>query len=313
MWFKNLQLYRLPKNYDLTALQLEQFLAPYAFGPTGHDMQSSGWVPAMEDGLLAHAVQEQFLLKLQFEKKLLPTSVINQVAKLKASETAELQGFSPGRKQMREIKDQVTDELLPRAFSVQSSINVWIDPVNGWLAIDTASTTKADDVVRFLFKAIDKFPLQALRVNQSPVFCMTNWLSENDPPAGFTIDQDTELSSTGEGKGKVRYVRQSMDFNDAQRHIASGKQCTRLAMTWADRISFVLTESLTIKRVTALNVLKESENPADTDTERFDADFLLMSGELNSMLNDLVFALGGEVIEQSDWVQETAKKKQETK
>ncbi len=34
-----------------------------------------------------------------------------------------------------------------------------------------------------------------------------------------------------------------------RRHIQSGKQCTRLAMTWADRVSFVLTESLDVKRI----------------------------------------------------------------
>src|SRR3546814_19571939 len=67
-------------------------------------------------------------------------------------------------------------------------------------------------------------------------------------------------------------------------------------MTWSDRISFVLTEALTIKRVTPLDVIKdESDTTAQNEDERFDADMMLMTGELSKMLTDLVAALGGEV------------------
>ena len=114
--------------------------------------------------------------------------------------------------------------------------------------------------------------------------------------ARFPVDQDTELRATGEGKATVRYVRHTLEADDVRRHIASGKQCTRLAMTWADKISFVLTESLTIKRVTPLDVIKENaDSTAQNDEERFDSDIMLMTGELSRMLADLVAALGGEV------------------
>ena len=80
-----------------------------------------------------------------------------------------------------------------------------------------------------------------------------------------------------------------------RRHIAAGKQCTRLALTWSDRISFVLTETLAVKRVTPLDVLKEQNDSAmQNEDERFDTDFALMSGELAKLIADLVEALGGE-------------------
>src|SRR5690606_22654218 len=114
-------------------------------------------------------------------------------------------------------------------------------------------------------------------------------------PAGFTIDQDTELRSVTQSKATVRYARHTLEAEDVRRHIASGKQCTRLALTWSDRISFVLTENLGIKRVAPLDVLKENTDGAGQDeAERFDTDFALMSGELTQMLDDLIAALGGE-------------------
>ena len=73
-----------------------------------------------------------------------------------------------------------------------------------------------------------------------------------------------------------------------------------LALTWADRISFVLTESLTIKRVAPLDVIKEGEDGLGRDAdERFDGDMMLMTGELGRMMAALVEALGGEVPEKA--------------
>lgn len=124
---------------------------------------------------------------------------------------------------------------------------------------------------------------------------MTGWLAADEAPANFSIDQDTELRASGESRAAIRYVKHSIDADDVRRHIQSGKQCTRLAMTWADRVSFVLTESMDIKRVAPLDVLKENpDSVAFNDDEKFDSDMALMTGELAKMLAELVEALGGE-------------------
>ncbi len=281
----------------MTSEQLEALLAPQAFVQgTSLELQTQGWISPRENGMLVHTVNRQMLLLLGVEKKLLPATVINQVTKIRAAEIEEQQGFQPGRKQMRELKEQVADELLPRAFSIYRSTWVWIDPVNGWLVVDAASAAKADEVIKLLLKSVDKLPLESLHVQQSPVTAMTDWLAADEAPGGFTGDQGTELRATGESKATVRYVRHTLEADDVRRHIAAGKQCTRLAMTWADRVSFVLTESLTIKRVAPLDVLKEgADSTTKNDDERFDSDIALMTGELSRMLADLVQALGGEV------------------
>jgi recombination associated protein RdgC len=295
MWFKNLQIYRLPTPYDMTTATLDGLLRPQAFAPAGsNELLRQGWISPRDDRDLVHEVNRQMLLVLATEKKLLPSSVINQVAKAKAAELEEQQGFQPGKKAMKELKERAADELLPRAFSVRSNTWVWIDPVNGWLVVDAASPSKADDVIKLLLKAVDRMPLESLRVQRSPVAVMTGWLEADEAPHGFTIDQDATMRATGESKAQVGYKRHTLEPDDMRRHIAAGKQCTRLAMTWQDRISFVLTESLAIKSVRPLDVVKESEAVSYADDERFDNDVALMTGELAKMLADLVEALGGE-------------------
>jgi recombination associated protein RdgC len=295
MWFKNLQIYRLPAPWAFTADQLEAALQPHGFTPaSSNELLRQGWDSPRGNGRLVHEVNKQMLIMLGSEKKLLPTSVINQVAKARAAELEEQQGFPPGKKAMKELKERVADELLPRAFAIRSNVHCWIDPVNGWLVVDAASPGKADDVIKHLLKAVDKMPLHSLRVQRSPVGVMTAWLEMDEAPHGFTVDQDTELRATGESKAAVRYVKHTLEPDDIRRHIASGKQCTRLAMTWDDKISFVLTEALAIKGVKPLDVMKENDAVTRDDNERFDNDMLLMTGELARLLADVVAALGGE-------------------
>jgi len=296
MWFKNLKIFRLRPTWSHSADALGAALAKHAYRAASNlEMQSLGWVQPRQDGDLVHAVDDQMLLTLRAGAKLLPPKVVNQATKARAQEIEEQQGYKPGRKQMKEIKERVTDELLPKAFTTYRDTRVWIDPKNLWLVIDASASARADEVLGMLAKAVDPFPVEGVYTNQSPAGAMTTWLGTDEAPDGFSIDQDTELRAGGESRAKVRYVHQSIDHQDAARHIQAGKQCTRLAMTWADRVSFVLTDSLDVKRVAPLDVLKESaDGTAQNDDERFDSDFALMTGELAKLLSELVDALGGE-------------------
>jgi recombination associated protein RdgC len=294
-WFKNIQAYRLPAPWAFTSEQLEAALATYAFTPaSSNELLRQGWDKPRPDGGLVHVVNKQMLIVLGTEKKILPAKVINQVAKARAAEMEEAQGFAPGKKAMKELKERVADELLPRAFVDRSNTWAWIDPVNGWLAVDTSSPSRADEVIKLLLKAVDRMPLESLRVQRSPVAAMTEWLHADEAPAGFTVDMDATLRATGESKAQVAYKRHTLDPADVGRHIDAGKQCTRLAMTWDSKISFVLDESLSIRSIKPLDVLQEKDAGIRNDSERFDGDFMLMAGELAKMLADVVEALGGE-------------------
>ncbi len=72
-----------------------------------------------------------------------------------------------------------------------------------------------------------------------------------------------------------------------------------MGMTWNDRVSFVLTETLQVKRLAFLDILKREDGGEDSDRdaeEKFEIDFALMTGELSLLLADLVKVLGGEKV-----------------
>lgn len=296
MWFKNVRIYRLAASWNYTAYELHDELVRLLFRPgAATDMTALGWVPPRRDSdQLVYFNDGQYLITLRVEKKLLPATVVNQFTRARAQQIEEEQGYRPGRKQMKEIKEQIIDELLPKAFSTYQDTRVWIDTRNRWLAVDAASAGKADEVMGALAKVLDPFPLLPLYTEHAPARAMTFWLVDDEPPTSFTIDQDTELRATNESRATVRYLRQSVDLEAAHQHVEQGKQCTRLALTWADRVSFVLSDDLVLKRITPLDILQEGRQPAADEAEQFDSDFMLMAGELSRLLSDLVDGLGGE-------------------
>jgi recombination associated protein RdgC len=294
MWFKNLQLYRLPKNWSAEAAPLEEQLARLTLqGCSATDPRSIGWVPPRDGGSLIHSVNQQWLLALGVEEKLLPASIVKRFASDRAKEIEEAEGRRIGRREMRELVEAMTVELLPRAFIRRRSTYGWIDRNNGWLVVDAASPAKAEEFLEHLRKSIDSLPAKVLKVTQSPSAAMTAWVAGGEAPAGFTLDQDLELRSTE--KATVRYANHSLEGEEIRQHIAAGKIVTRLAMTWNDRISFILNDLLQIKRLAFLDILKEqAEGQGENEDERFDIDFTLMSGEVAQLFDDLLAALGGE-------------------
>ena len=299
MFFRNLQIYRLPTPWQIDLAKLEEQLARGTFARcASHEPMSRGWVPPRKDGALIYSNNRQWLISLTVEQRLLPAGVVNDEVQERAQKITEEQGYPPGRKAIRELKERVTDELMPRAFTRKRSTPVWIDPQNGWFIVDAGSQAKAEEVIEHLRFCLDEFPLQLLHTQVSPQAAMADWLAGGDAPAGFTIDRDCELKAIGEEKSAVRYVRHPLGdevSNEIKAHLAAGKQPTKLALTWDERISFVLTEKLEIKRLTFLDLLKEeADKAAENADEQFDADFALMTGELARFLPDLVAALGGE-------------------
>lgn len=290
MWFRNLLIYRLADG-TITPAGLEEHLARQPLqGCLGLEPQSRGWVPpGREEADLVYSYGQQILVALGTEKRLLPASVVNQLARVRAQEMELHQGYAPGRKQMKEIKDAAYRELLSRAFAIRQRGHAWIDPVDGWFIVEGASTTKADVLIEAFIKSTG-IGLRRVRTNVAPVAAMTAWLSGDEPPSVFSVDSDSIFRSREDKKVSVSYVRQSPDPQEITRHVRTGKEVIRLAMTWRDKISFVLDENLQLKRLTLLDLDRE---PAETAEEQFDSDFFMMTGELRQLLPELMDALDG--------------------
>ncbi len=297
MWFRNLRLYRLQRELNLDLARIDELLSRRPLARCGSfEMATRGWVFPHQEGAFVHAVNRQWLLALGVEQKLLPASVIRQTAQERAAVIEMEQGRKIGRKEMRDISERVTEELMPKAFSQRRTTWGWLDPINGWLAVAAGSDARADEFMETLLTTLDDITPRPLQTQVSPIAAMTGWLAGNDAPAGFTLDSDLELRSASQAQAAIRYVHHDIAGPEIAAHIAAGKIATKLGMTWNDKVSFVLTDKLHLKRLAFLDILKDQTDQSGiTADEQFDADFALMAGELAQLFDDLLIALGGEL------------------
>ncbi len=301
MLFKNLVFHRLPAEWTLTAAELEFQLAGRTLQPCGpFELSSRGWVPVTSGGRLLHTVNQQHMIALGENQKLLPGSIIKQVAQERAEVQAQEQGFPVGRKQMRDLRARVADELRARALTRRRMTRAWIDPQAGWFAVDAAGINRAESVVETLGDTLGSFAPLGIETERSPPAVMASWLLRGEAPGRFSIDDDLELQTADKSKTIIRYTRHPLDGKEIQAHLASGKYPTRLGLTWNGRVSFVITDKLQVKRLEFLEMSKEPAAGDDVDpAEQFDIDFAVMAGELAALLKDLALVLGKEST--ADW------------
>jgi recombination associated protein RdgC len=307
--FKNLLVFRLAPTWQPDFAALEAALDAAPFHPCGASQPMSvGWVSprGTAHAALAESVGGHWLLKLKVEQKVLPGSVVKRRIDAMAQQIEQQTGRKPGKKQRKELKDQATLELLPQAFTRELTLPVWIAPEQRLLMLDTSSAAKADEVVSLLTKGLDGFAVEPLHTALSPASAMAGWLLGSPPegaeetggfdiPDAFSIDRECELKSADEMKSVVRYARHALDTDEVRAHIQLGKRPTRLALTWRSRVSFVLTETLQLKKLDFLDGVYEGQPPASRDEgEAFDTDAAIATGELIRLIPDLVDALGGE-------------------
>jgi recombination associated protein RdgC len=298
--FKNVMMYRMLSPWTVTAAQLEAELESARFVEcAGSQEKSVGWVEprGQAHGPLLEIVGGQWILKLMVESKVLPASVVKRRAQEQIAQIEASTGRKPGKKEAREILDDARMALLPMAFTKQGATVVWIDPQAQLLVLNAGSQGRADEVMTALIKAIDGLAVQLINTQMSPAAAMAQWLASKEAPACFTVDRECELKAADESKAVVRYTRHALDTDEVSEHIAQGKMPTRLAMTWNDHVSFVLTEALHLKKVAVLDVVFEAAAALASDgkDDNFDADVAIATGELQKLIPDLLEALGSEV------------------
>jgi len=297
MWFKNLRAFRLPDRLGLDAEALAQRLSSRPFVPCRPAQpQSSGWVPALDDSAeaLVHAAGPWWLLRLRREEKLLPASVVRDEVASRISQIQAAEGRRVQRKERQQLSDEVTQDLLPRAFTRARGIEGLLSESTGWLWVNQASAAQAEDFLATLRDGIGSLPAELPVTRKNPAVVLSEWLLHDQLPAGFTLGTEADLVEPGEEGGAVRARHMFLDCDEIRAHIESGKQVQRLALNWQDRVDFVLGADLVLRRLRFAEELTQANDDINDDPlARRDADFLLLGETLGELWPALIAAFGG--------------------
>ncbi|WP_187671091.1 recombination-associated protein RdgC [Zestomonas carbonaria] len=304
MWFRNLLVYRLTQDTSFDAEALEAALATKLARPcASQELTTYGFVAPFgkgEDAPLVHVSQDFLLIAARKEERILPGSVVKDALKDKVEEIEAAQMRKVYKKERDQLKDEIVQAFLPRAFIRRSQTVAAIAPKLGLILVNSASARRAEDLLSTLREAIGSLPVRPLSVKIAPSATLTDWVKTQQAAPDFTVLDECELRDTHEDGGVVRCKRQDLTSEEIQLHLSTGKLVTQLSLAWQDKLSFVLDDKLIIKRLRFEDLLTEQaeQDGGDDALAQQDASFTLMMLTFSEFLPALFEALGGEEIPQ---------------
>ncbi|OUC26044.1 recombination-associated protein RdgC [Neisseria meningitidis] len=279
MWFKQISFYPLNKEKLPEADVLADKLAEAEFTHCqGLDWFSEGFAaPVSFSPELVFPADFTLRVALKKEEKVLPAGVIRDILEEKVAEIQNNEARNVGRKEKQELKEQITDDLLPRAFTRSGRTEAVFNTRHGYLLVNNAASAKAENILTKLREALGGLEASLPNTKQSPSSLMTGWLLQGHCEGGFELDSDCEL------KG-----------DEVVQHVKNGKTVTQLGLVWREQIAFILTQDFTLKRIQYLDVLQEeAESNGDDAASLAFASQILMAESVSTMLEELVSYLGG--------------------
>lgn len=297
-FFKNACVYslRFAGAFDLE--KLNDMLSAFPFTPCGAtDMSRTGWQPIIPGSdRYYHATGNHLLLVAQTQKKILPAPVVKDAVAARVDKLEQEQDRHLKSTEKATIKDEMIHTLLPRAFTRNSAIQMWIDLDNSRIVIDTVSARKAEEVLALLRKSMGSLPVVPMITAEPIELTLTEWIRSGELPAGFLIGEDAELVAILEHGGKMRCKKQELMSDEVRTHIEAGKVVTLLGLDWQERLTFRVSDNLTIKTIKFSDMLTGQNDDIDREDQlaRMEADFILFTSEFHSFFSGLVQALGGE-------------------
>jgi recombination associated protein RdgC len=250
---------------------------------------------------LVHHVAGYSVICLETEDRLLPGSVVQEEVDLRAEALEKQQGYKPGRKQLKELKERVTEELLPKAFTQKRrTLGVF---TGQYFIVDTSSPARADTMIETLLRSLDNLPLALVKTQKHITNQMVEWLI-GECPASLTVDNFVELERPESGKPAISYKRTQLEVGDMRRCISYGYLPRKIGITYNERLSLKVDDSLHLKQLAPLDLMntekRKRDKEADSMAEAFDADIALMVGEIVQTMDYLIEQLGGLVLPDPD-------------
>lgn len=290
MWFKQLQLFQLTDSLHMPVATLIEKLETLAFKPCFPSMFSSmGWVPPVDeiDSPLARVMHNCIMLCLQIEEKILPAAVIRHELYEKIKTIELMENRKVYQQEKLSLKDEIILTLLPRAFSKFTKLYGYVDTRYQWLVLDTHNAKKAEQFIVMFKKSVTEkiHPFELKKIAPT----MTQWLKNQDYSSAFSIEKACVLQDPNQQNRIIRCQQQNLFAASIQALIQEGCEAKQLALSWQDRVNFVLTDQFMLSSIKYQDEItaQAGEMEAETKQQQFDVDFLIMLETLTSLLKDL--------------------------
>jgi recombination associated protein RdgC len=282
---------------EVSIEELNENLSAMPFAPCGPtDMFKAGFASVEKDveGPLALSVGTDRVVRLVIEKKSVPGSLVNKKATEAANKIKDSTGRTPGKKEMRQIKEDVKLSLLPQAFPKTNSVYMLLGVskhLGRFMFIDTTSSGLIDEAITAI-SGLTKWQYRHVQTRLNPQIVMSQWLRDEDAQDyRFALMRSCLLVGTDEMRGQVSLKREHLMTDEVRRHIEQGKVVRELELQWCDRVTLVLTGEMALKKVAFEDVVFTDANYEGG----LEANVAIIGAEMTHLLEDLVDVFGGPI------------------
>lgn len=294
MWYKNAIIYLLPDGWQLEAGFAEK-LEQAAFTPCmGLDWFSEGFAPPTPfSSDFVFTAQNSNRVCLKHEEKVLPSATVRDLVNGKVAEIKEAEARNVWYGEKQQLKEQIVDDLLPRALTQSRRTEAIFDTERGYLLVNEASDKRAEQMLIKLREALGGLEVEMPYTRESPSSLMTEWLLQGHAEGDFELGYNVLLQGVGDVVPKVKISKKDLTHPEVIQHAKNGMKVVELELEWREQISFTLTQNFALKRIRFLDVLQEEAEQGDDTASLMFSSQIIMVEALGEMINELVNLLGG--------------------
>ena len=292
--FRNLRFYRVTSPWPETEEQLSEKLAENAFTPCGSFAErSAGWetMGNNEGDPLCRRLNGADLFQLRTQSRVLPVAAINEALEERLTEFRNRMELEPTRAEVRRLKEETRDKLLPTSLVKSERSRACFIKSESLLVIDVGTISKAEWVIDQIRACFDEFYCTPLTFNNSPGDLLTG-IFMGDSPLGFSLGRECRMQDVKDTKSVVTWRDFELSDHSIRQHVVEGMRITHLGVGFDEIMTCVIDQEGVISKVKFIEgevVDQWGEDPL----AKMDADFVLLTGAVRRLMEDLKKLLGG--------------------
>lgn len=293
--FRNLRCYRLLSPWPDSEEALSSFLERKAFRPCpSFSERSAGWESPGDQGgeRLARRLAGADLLELRTQSRVLPAAAVKESLADRIEEYRGRMGQEPPPREVRKLKEETRNELLPKALVQSNRVRGFVLPDEAVLAIDAGAPGRAEWFLEHLRACFDGFRAEPLRFNTPPATLLQS-LFLGKPPAGFALGRECRMADPSDGRSTGTWRHIDLDDETIRRHVRDGMRLTHLGFGFEEVLAGVLGEDGVITKVKLAEGDAADVSDEEDTLARQDAEFVLLTGITRRLLGRLRDLLDG--------------------
>ncbi|OCG72955.1 hypothetical protein A9G44_09110 [Gilliamella sp. Occ4-3] len=182
---------------------------------------------------------------------------------------------------------------MPVAFTKDQYVYVWINDKGKFIAVETASFKKAEDVLALIRKELGALALKPLSVENNISFTLKEWVCNDTTPPNFFILNDAMLADPLDGNGKIKLIDENLTAEEVKSYLNGGREIKSLSFSYKQQTVFTVNTELVFSKISYSSEMldENSDISLDDKAKRIEADFFLVANELANLINDFTKAV----------------------